>query len=503
MWPLLAATLCSPAAPVHLEGDVTADGGDYVDLAFDVADGVAEIHIAHPAQSPAVILDWGVWSPSGFRGWGGGLNEDAVIGIDQSSRGYLPGAIAAGTWTLALGKAQLASGTGHYSVDITCSATQSLPVLAKAAYQPIVIATGKRWYKGDFHVHSLQSGDSMAPLQSDIDLAHSRGLDFINLSDHNTVAQHALVAAQQPGWPVLVLRSQEITTYSGHGNGVGIHDYVDHRLGHAGRTIADVIGDVTAQGGMFLVNHPATDIGNACIGCGWKHMADVPWDQVSGLEILTAGYGLGERAFTPNVIAMWDELESQGHRLSAVSGSDDHTAGVGADDVTGSAIGSPTALVLASELGEAAIIDAVRHQHTKVKLRGPDDPDLEFAVVTASGGLADIGDDVTGVSRVEMPVQISGGDGMFAQIWRDGAQIAQVPVTGAAFSTTFEDTPGAGAHRYRAELVDEGGRRVSVTSHIYVQAAAASSGGGCTAAPGGSLLALIPWLFAGRRRRRR
>jgi hypothetical protein len=503
MWIMLAAAL----SIVHVEGDVTADGGDYVDVPFAVPAGTAEIQIIHTDGSEFVILDWGVFGPSGFRGWSGGLTEDIVIGVEQSSRGYLPGPIEPGTWTLSIGKAQLEPSGGHYIVDITCNPSATLPVLPKAPYQPIVMATGRRWYKGDFHVHSEQSGDARATLQQNIDLAHSRGLDFINLSDHNTTAQHALVAAQQPSWPVLVLRSSEITTYAGHGNGVGIHDYVDHRLGYLGRTMQGVIDDVVAQGGAFIINHPATDLGASCIGCAWKPAGDVPWDEIAGLEILTAGYDLGERVFTPSVIAMWDALEDQGHRLSAVSGSDDHTAGGGTNSIGGSDIGRPTALVLATELSEAAIVDALRHQRTKVQLRGPDDPDVDFAVKTAGGTLADIGDDVDGIARVEMPVHVTGGDGMFVQVWRDGDQLTQIAVTGHDFTATAHDVPGAGDHRYRIELIDDLNRRVVVTSHIYVHAIDASGGCGCRASSGlgGAFPVLamaLPWRARRRRARR-
>src|SRR5262249_48804494 len=159
--------------------------------------------------SDTVILDWGVWSPDGFRGWGGGLTDDAIIGVDQSSRGYLPGPITPGTWTLSIGKALLPQGTAHYSVDVTCRDNATLPVLAKAAYTPVVMSPDRRWYRGDFHVHSTESGDASASLQDNVDLAHMRGLDFINASDHNTISQHALIAAQQPGWPILVMRSSE------------------------------------------------------------------------------------------------------------------------------------------------------------------------------------------------------------------------------------------------------------------------------------------------------
>ncbi|TMQ05783.1 MAG: hypothetical protein E6J90_47920 [Deltaproteobacteria bacterium] len=71
MW-LPVAAACSSVA-LHLEADVPAAGGDYVDVAFDVPPGTREIRVAHSDGSDADILDGGVWSPDGFRGWGGGL----------------------------------------------------------------------------------------------------------------------------------------------------------------------------------------------------------------------------------------------------------------------------------------------------------------------------------------------------------------------------------------------------------------------------------------------
>jgi len=497
MWLPVASVL----SVLHFDGNVTQEGGDFADVQFQVPANTVEIQIAHTDGSEAVILDFGVWSPSGFRGYSGGLTDDIVIGAAQSSRGYLPGPIEPGLWTISIGKAQLEATGGHYLLDVTFRDQATLPVLPKAAYQPVVLATERRWYKGDFHVHSTQSGDATATLQQNVDLAHSRGLDFFNLSDHNTIAQHALVAAAQPSWPVLVLRSSEITTYSGHGNGVGIHDYVDHRIGYHGRTMAGIIDDVVDQGGMFIVNHAATDLGSACIGCGWKHMADIPWDKVSALEILTAGYELGVRAYTPTVITMWDELEAQGHRLSAVGGSDDHSAGIG-EGVIGAPLGSPTALVLANELSEAAIIDAVRHQRTIVQLRGPDDPRVDVKLKTRDGGLAELGDDVEGIATVELPVRVTGGNGMFVQIWRDGETIAQIPVTSDELTTTARDVPGAGDHRYRVQLIDNSNRPVVITSHIYVHAIA-DSAGGCSAGRGSPTGWLVVVLLGLRRRRAR
>jgi MYXO-CTERM domain-containing protein len=497
---MVSLALAVVLSTYHVEGDAIADGTDYIDVPFAVPAGTVEIQVTKTYQNGANILDFGVFAPDGFRGWSGGLLDDVVVGVDQSSRGYLPGAIAAGTWTVSIGKAQLAASSVHYAIDVTCRDSATLPVLAKSPFVPVVLEQTHRWYKGDFHVHSLQSGDSRAVMQDDIDLAHARGLDFVNLSDHNTIAQHALVAAQQPSWPVLVLRSSEITTYSGHGNGVGITDYVDHRIGHAGRTMQNVVDDVAAQGGIFIVNHAATNLGTNCIGCAWMH-DEVSWDGVSAIEVLTSGYDVGVQVFTPTVIHMWDALEDQGHRLAAVTGSDDHSAGMN-ESATGSPIGSPCTLVLADALSEAAIVDGVRNHRTIAQLRGPDDPLVAMTMKTKDGRAADIGDDVDGIAHVELDVHVTSGSGMFVQIWRDGAKVAQTSVTSDAFAWTYKDTPGAADHRYRAELVSDTNQRVVVTSHIYAHGVLAH---GCSAGGGGGGLTLagLAVAFALRRRRAR
>jgi MYXO-CTERM domain-containing protein len=507
MWLTLAATLCSGTA-THIEGDVPAAGGDYVDVAFDVPKDTKEIRVHHTDGSDTDILDWGVWSPDGFRGWGGGLVDDAVIGVDQSSRGYLPGPIAAGTWIVQVGKAQVDADGGHYAIDVTCLADPSLPVLPKAAFSSAALRTGRKWYRGDFHVHSEQSGDASATFDEITALAHQRGLDFVNLSDHNTTAQHALAAAYlQTHTDVLLLRGAEITTYAGHGNAVGLRDYVDHRIGRDGRTIRGVLDDVTAQGAAFIVNHPKLDLGALCIGCAWRH-ADTDWSKVAGIEIITSSWDFAIGTFVPQAIAMWDEQLAKGNLIAAIGGSDDHTAGRN-EGSTGSPIGSPTTLVLADELSEAAIVDGVKRGRTIVQLRGPDDPRIEPTMKTKAGGTADLGEVVIGVDRVAITAHITGGAGTFAQLWRNGEQIDQVPVSGDDATIELSDVPGRGAFRYRIELIGGANQRIVVTSHFYVQAVdAPASGCGCGSAPqpgdAAWLVALaLPWLRRRRSRSRR
>jgi len=470
---------------MHYEGDVPPGGGDYADVQFAVPPGTVEIQISHTDGSDFVILDWGVWSPEGFRGWGGGNTEDAIIGVEQSSRSYLPGPITPGMWTVSIGKAKLDPATGgHYAIDVTCRDNATLPVLPKAPFAPAVLSQERRWYKGDFHVHSVESGDASATFPQIATLAKSRGLDFVNLSDHNTSSQHALIAAFQPMSPdVLFLRGAEITTYAGHGNSVGTSAYIDHRIGKDGRKVGGILDEVAAQDGIFIVNHPTLDLGGACIGCAWRH-ADTDWSRVAGLEVITGKWEFVERAFTPSAIALWDEQLDAGHKIAAIGGSDDHRAGMDTS-ATGTPIGSPTTLVYADNLSEAAIVDAVRHGRTIVQLRGPDDPLVE---VTLSGH--PIGDEEHTVQSAALEIHVTGGAGMFAQVWRDGEKVKQLDVARDDQTLKYTDEDG-GHHRYRIELVDDGNQRIVVTSHLYANVTPMGSCGCASGSSPGPLTSLL------------
>lgn len=471
---------------MHFEGEVPVEGGDYHEVSFQVPEGTVEIQISHSDGSDYEILDWGVWGPEGFRGWGGGLTDDAIIGVEQSSRGYLPGPITPGTWTVMIGKAKLAPTGGSYSIDIVCRDEATLPVLPKAEFSPVVLSDERRWYKGDFHVHSHQSGDASATFEEIAAFANSRGLDFVNLSDHNTYSQHALLAAFQPMHDsLLFLRGSEITTYSGHGNSVGTNGYIDHRLGYNGRDVAGIVSDVAAQGGVFIVNHPALDLGEECIGCAWEHVDDTPWDQVAALELITGPFEIGVQAFVPRVLMLWDSLLDQGHRIAVVGGSDDHRAGM-ATGPTASPIGSPTTLVLADNLSEAAIVDAIRKGRTIVQLRGPDDPMVDL---TINGAV--LGEEIT-ESAITATVHVTGGNGTFVSLVRDGVLLEEKPVTSDDATLTFTDRPGEGSHRYRVELENDLGQRIVVTSHIYVHGVNDIGGCGCRSSRGGA-----GWLVVG------
>lgn len=482
---MLAASLAAAQ-----EAQFTADE-EFKTVDFDVPAGTSELHIAHESLESGAIIDWGVEGPDGFRGYGGGNTEDIVIGVKASSRSYLTGPLTPGTWRVYAGKAKSSSGTPRFRVAVTARPTATLPdePQRRPYVAPAALKTGARWYAGDFHAHSRESGDAQATLDEMTQLAAMVGLDFVELSDHNTSSQLELMVDAQARAPnVLLVPGVELTTYKGHANGIGATRWVDHRVGFGGVTSDGVAQQLVEQGAVFSINHPVLDLGSACIGCAWKH--PLPRASLGAVEIGTGGWDETGLLFTRQAIAFWDRVLDQGLHVAPVGGSDDHKAGKG----DGSPIGNPTTLVYASELSVDAIVRGVREGRTVVKLQGPADP-----MVDLTAGDAKLGDTVAAPELVARAV-VTGGSGAQLRWVIDGEPEAPIDIGADPFEATRTlAAPDVSERRLRAEVWVNGYPR-TVTGHLWVKKGDAPRGCGCgTGALPLSLAALV--LLARARRR--
>ncbi len=444
---------------------------------FTVPPGTVEFEIAHVGSDTNNILDWGLYDETGkWRGYGGGNLEDAVVGVQASSRSYMIGAINPGTWNVDIGKAKIVEWPETYTIDITFRTTATLaPQTQRTPYVPrAAIKSGARWYAGDFHSHSKESGDAKPEIADMITFAKSLGLDFIELSDHNTISQLDFYAANQDP-DVLLLPGVEFTTYHGHANGIGATQWVDHKIGLDGATIQGAIDSFHAQGALFSINHPAMNIGDLCIGCAWDWQVD--WSQVDGVEIETGGYSQAGVLFHNPAMTIWETVLATGKHAFAMGGSDDHQGGQG----TGyeySPIASPTTLVYATELSAAAIFDGLRAGRTVVKLQSPADPMIDFDV--DGRGTTDS----VSASHTRLHATITGGNGSTFHFVKNGTELQDIAVTSDPFTTELDvDAPPTGEDRYRAEVwVND--RPSTITSHVFLSTGNTSFDTGCSVARG-------------------
>lgn len=475
-WLIAAGARAAPATLVF-DGAVPDDGYDHFFVPFEVPAGVAEIEVRHDDLSDEDILDWGLYDPDGHRGWGGGNTEPAVLNADAASRSYTPGPITPGTWQVVVGKAKLVSADPRYHIEVDLRDAITLP--AQPERTPYVevapLEVGARWYAGDLHVHSLESGDATASLDAIADWAAGHGLDFVVVTDHNTVSHlDWLLDAQMRHPDVLLVPGTEFTTYDGHMNAFGVSAWVDHKLGLPGVTLDAALAAYAAQGALVSINHPALDLGPLCIGCAWTQ--EIPADALAAIEIGTGGWDVTGSLFTPDAIALWDGLCADGHPLAAVGGSDDHRAGTDTGPFA-SPIGSPTTLVWAEALSASAILDGIAAGRTVVKLQGPDDP---MVALDADG--------------LTVSATATGAAGATLAWIVDGVATSQIPVDADPFTATLGEADGIrDGVRVRAELRVDGDPR-TVTSHVWPTAGPAPTedAGGCGCASGGPIRVAAP-----------
>ncbi|HYV45573.1 MAG TPA: CehA/McbA family metallohydrolase [Myxococcaceae bacterium] len=520
----LAASLPARAAdpaPLVLEGLVPEDGSRFFELTFEVPPGTKEVEVRHSDLSSANILDWGLFDPDRFRGWGGGNEEPAVVGEQAASRSYLAGPLPPGTWKVIVGTAKIGERPARYHVEVILRAA---PTLARQQdrrpYTPAApLQRGARWYAGDFHVHSRESGDARPTLDEIAAYARgTAGLDFAVITDHNTVSHLDFVSDAQGRHPdFLFVPGLEITTYWGHANAYGMTRWVDFRLDASAPSIQAVADQVHAAGALFAINHPVQEVGDLCIGCAW-HLA-FP-SAVDGLEVSNAGYQELGALFNDPSVVFWESLISKGMKVAAVGGSDDHRAGH-PDSPYGSSIGQPTTMVWASELSAAAIVDAVARGHTVVKAQGIADPMVELRAGSASGSAMG-GDTVISPDPIALTAVVTGGKGLQVRFVHDGVPLPPLPVDSDPFVTALDVAPPDQCEdRFRAEVLVDGRPR-TLTSYLWVaktagtgcannpspapRAALSGEGCACSAASAGAgtaaLLALGLLAMAGRRRAR-
>jgi hypothetical protein len=230
-------------------------------LPFDVPAGAEALRVELDYDPGAAVLDLGCFSPAGFRGWSGGARESFVITADAATPGYLPGPLEPGTWQVAVGLHRIPAAGVRYQLVADVTATRRefapdirlepvSPVSDRPARRELPADAGLHWLAGDLHSHTVHS-DGVMTVPELARFAAGRGLDFLAVTDHNTISHHAELPAASAAQGITLVPGQEVTTESGHANAFGDIPWVDFR------EPADTWLEVTERaGGLLSVNHP-------------------------------------------------------------------------------------------------------------------------------------------------------------------------------------------------------------------------------------------------------
>lgn len=401
---LLAACASPPVfdpgtPPLVLTGEISrADHQTYREIPFIVPPGTGRISIdfTYTGKDQKTVIDIGVRDPDGQRGWSGGNKSHIEIGAFDATPSYRPGPIQSGEWKLVLGVPNIRVGqTASYTGTVSFAGaalvrTQKAETLADMS-KPLSTQAG--WRRGDFHNHTAHSdgscdGDSgrePCPTFNTADAARDARLDFVAITDHNTITQLADIRRLQASYPkTLLIPGTEVTTFFGHANVIGNSDFLDFQLGSPRLPTLDKLFDeAVAQGAIVAVNHPGLPSGEICMGCGWT-AKDTDWSRVTAIEVINGStLRLGGTETSTSGIALWDRLLKQGYRLTAIGGSDNHDA----TDRTGakqSPVGRPSTVVYAEELSTRGIVAGVKSGRVFVDAAGLPGAALDMNARTAT-----------------------------------------------------------------------------------------------------------------------
>lgn len=274
--------LCTVAVPFEVHGAM-----DELSVHMEV---VAQTEATPDHDKP--VIDLGLADPLRTRGWSGGARNAFSVGREHATPGYLAGPLPEGTWSVLLGAYHVPP--GGCTVTLTVS----------------LVPSTSRWVKGDLHMHTFHSDGQYSPEET-LRMVEALGLDFIALTDHNTVSQNRCFPASDT---VVFIPGTELTTYKGHANLLGAVDPLQDFRVTSLEDARRVATEGHHAGAKVVLNHPFEDM---CLGCDWTWGFDWNYDWV---EVWNGPW----RPANMQALAWWQEQLVAGRRLVAVGGSDTH-----------------------------------------------------------------------------------------------------------------------------------------------------------------------------------
>lgn len=238
--------------------------GPYRYLEVDVPPDAPALDVRLDFDRSAGVIDLGCLGPDGWRGWSGGARDRFVITPTDATPGYLPGPLEPGVWMVVLGLHRVPPEGLAYEVtaEVGPASAEPAPPAPPPPPRPprrqLPSVDGLTWLAGDFHAHTVHS-DGVLTIAELACLAAGRGLDFLAVTDHNTVSHHPHLADAGAYAGITLVPGQEVTTAHGHANAFGDIGWIDFR-----EDSDSWLASVTERGGILSVNHPLAG------DCSWR-----------------------------------------------------------------------------------------------------------------------------------------------------------------------------------------------------------------------------------------
>lgn len=476
-----------PRPDLVLTGELwRADHERYREVLFNLPEGVTRVSVvfAYSGKEQRSVIDLGLFDPQRFRGWSGGARDRFTISAEEATPGYLPGPLPAGRWRLILGAPNVRpEGAAHYEARIFFE-RESRPTDFAAGYPlPAPLNPAAGWYRGDLHAHTGHSdascrtqsgGRAPCPTYRTVEAAAARGLDFIAVTDHNTLAHYAALRELQLAFDALLLvPGREITTFFGHANVFGPTDFLDFRMTDtAAPAPGSWLDAARAEGGLISINHPGLPSGEICMGCGW--ILDVPDPAAFDLVEVVNGGTLAQTGSAEGPLQgfeFWHARLNAGARVIGIGGSDNHDALRPLDQP--GAIGDPTTVVHMRELSLGGLLDGLRAGRVFIDIDGRPDRLLDMRA-QAGDRQAVMGQTlaVEPGERVQVTVTVRGAKGGRVEAVVDGVPSPDLSrdIPDDSVDLTLHWVGGEARRWLRLNVRDAAGRLVLIGNPIFLQA---------------------------------
>jgi hypothetical protein len=454
-----------------LEGYFAPDQAEqYYNIPFEMPPHVRRLEVGYeysdeigsdPHLTGGNTLDIGIFDQrgadypgAGFRGWTGSARHNFFISPEEATPGYLSGPLEPGTWHISLGFYKSGPEGCHYTIRIRflySYTTPSRPVppmltLNNSRSMPRPRENG--WYRGELHCHTYHSDGDSDPREV-IAAAKALGLDFLAITDHNSISHLAALAQIDPG-DLALIPGCEVTTYKGHWNVWGLEEWFDFRT-LTPELMQESIRRAVELGYLTSFNHPRT--------------AGPPWifKGITGPHCVEVWNGPWQ-LFNGEALAYWESRLQTGERLVAVGGSDAHF--LARPHIA--KIGTPTTWIFCPDQPTAAnLLTGLRAGHAFIS-DGPDGPQLYL-----SSDSAIMGDSVVRPASGELEVmaRVVDGAGLHLELLGAAGLLAQGAVSEADQTSHFEVPVGLTPY-VRAQLTTTGadpGMVRALTNPIYLE----------------------------------
>lgn len=326
----------------------------FIEIPFDVDSDVDRIEISYhyPFGGAGSVIDLGVAQNGRMRGWTGSERGHITVAEDRATPGYDLGPLS-GSWHVVL---------GIVKIGANC----------KVEVQIRLIKKQMQWLVGELHSHSEHSDGGVTVLDA-IYRARGSRLDFMAITDHNTVSQNFI----RPDDPdILVIPAMELTSFYGHTNLLGLAQPVEDWRCRSPLDVADKMAEAKAKGATVVINHPFQN----SAGGRWQSGFDTCFD---AYEIWNGNWSV----MNEQGLAYWQELLVQGRRIPATGGSDFHLKNRRRH-------GRPANRLMSNGHSISAILEAVRagrnvicHSPDEAMAKPLADGTTHFGSILASGSV--------------------------------------------------------------------------------------------------------------------